>query len=244
MIVVGLLAWLAGPLDPRLPSALASTAQQMATPYATQSPWYLQTSTPTPYGANPNNPYQATPTATPYGYGQFPNQGGASVQGGGLQYPSGGSLPSGSIPAAGGAPLPGAVQPGVGAPSPGVVSDPCYGDELITYSPEMPRVGNDLLIAVTSSRPHPYGRLAGTERVQFSRERPGQRGYVWEWLVQPTYPGQHTYTFYVDSTIPCQTVQFAVRDQLSTRTPTPTRTPKPYYWNTSSNGNSNDNGDD
>jgi hypothetical protein len=126
-------------------------------------------------------------------------------------------------------------------------TDPCYGDELVTFSPEQPRVGNELLIAVTSSHPHPYGRLAGTEIARFMRERPGQKGLVWEWIVTPTYPGQHQYTFYVDSTIPCQKVDIRVLNSLATRTPTPTKTPTPWGWdngNNNNNGNGNSNNND
>jgi len=128
--------------------------------------------------------------------------------------------------------------PGQSATPAGAVADPCYGDEQISFSPEEPRAGNELLIAVTSSRPHPYPRLAGTERTQFVRERPGQRGYVWEWTVQLTYPGDQEYTFYVDSTIPCQ------RTQIRVRTPLATKVPTPYTYNPTgnSNRNSNDNG--
>jgi len=95
----------------------------------------------------------------------------------------------------------------------------------VTFSPETPRIGNELLIAVTSAHPHPYGRLAGTETTRFVRERMGQRGYVWEWTIEPTYPGTHDYTFFVDSTIPCQKVQLHVAESLATKTPRPTRTP-------------------
>jgi hypothetical protein len=111
--------------------------------------------------------------------------------------------------------------------------DLCYGDEQITYSPTEPRAGNELLIAVTSSRPHPYPRLAGTERTQFVRERPGQSGYVWEWTIQLTYPGDQDYTFYVDSTVPCQKTRIRIRTQLATKVPTP------YNYNPSSNNNNN-----
>ncbi|MFN8636335.1 MAG: hypothetical protein U0893_21000 [Chloroflexota bacterium] len=110
------------------------------------------------------------------------------------------------------------------------VSDPCWGDEQITYVPESPRAPNELIIVVTSSRPHTYGRVAGTEKATFIRERPGQLGYVWEWSVQLTWPGRHEYTFYVDSTIPCKKIEILVRQQLFTKTPTPTKT-----------GNDNDN---
>jgi hypothetical protein len=149
--------------------------------------------------------------------------------------PGSGIAPSGSG-VAGGAIVPsGASLAPTGA-------DPCYGDEVITYSPESPRIGNEFLVAVTSSRPHPYGRLAGTEPTRFMRERPGQRGYVWEWTVQPSYPGLHEYTFYVDSTVVCQKVQLRVLQSLSTRTPTPTKVPTPYgFDNGNSNNNSNNN---
>jgi hypothetical protein len=120
---------------------------------------------------------------------------------------------------------------------------------LITYSPDQPRSGNELLVAVTSSRPHPYGRLAGTEKTTFVRERPGQKGYVWEWTVQLTYAGKQDYTFYVDSTIPCKKLELEVRESLATKTPTPSKTPTPYGWdngndnnsNSNNNGNNNDN---
>ncbi|MGE3913287.1 MAG: hypothetical protein AB7K36_28280 [Chloroflexota bacterium] len=95
--------------------------------------------------------------------------------------------------------------------------DICYGDELITFSPEFPRIGNELVIVVTSARPHPYGRLAGTEPLTFVRERPGQRGFVWEWTVRPSYAGEHEYTFYVDSTVPCQRVRIRVLPSLPTQ---------------------------
>src|SRR6185503_7279945 len=127
----------------------------------------------------------------------------------------------------------GAVNPpGPGTPT-GSGSDPCYGDEQMTFAPEVPRVNNEVLIAVTSSRPHPYGRLAGTEKTQFVRERPGQRGYVWEWTIQLSFPGTHEYTFYVDSTIPCQKISVTVRRGLATATPKP---PTPYSYD-NQNGN-------
>ena len=159
-------------------------------------------------------------------------------------------VPAPGVPAPG-APAVGAAAPGApaaavaAAAAPG--SDRCYNDEQITFSPADPRVGNEMLVAVTSSRPHPYGRLAGTEKTTFVRERPGQAGTVWEWTIALTWPGTHEYTFYVDSTIPCRKIEIAVRQQLSTRTPTPTKTATPYGWdngnsnNSNNNGNSNDN---
>jgi len=147
-------------------------------------------------------------------------------------------------------PPPAAAPPAAAAAAPPpatpttVGSDPCYGDELITYSPDLPRSGNEMLVAVTSSRPHPYGRLAGTEKTTFVRERPGQKGYVWEWTVQLTFAGNQEYIFYVDSTIPCKKIEVQVRQSLATRTPTPTKTATPFgqnNGNTNSNNNSNNN---
>jgi len=106
--------------------------------------------------------------------------------------------------------------------------DGCYGDEQITFAPETPRVGNELLVVVSSSRPHPYGRLAGTEPTQFQRGRTGQLGLVWEWIVRPTYPGKHAYTFYVDSTLPCKAIEFTVKSALATATPKPPKVPTPF----------------
>ena len=108
-----------------------------------------------------------------------------------------------------------AVQPpSTPTPTPTPIGDVCVGDEQISYAPDEPRVGTELLIAVSSSRSHPYHRLAGTERTNFVRERQGQLGYVLEYTVDLTYPGEHSYTFYVDSTIPCKRIQIAVREAL------------------------------
>ncbi len=138
---------------------------------------------------------------------------------------------------------PAAPAPPVASPSPPAIpptatpiGDPCWGDEQITYIPEVPRAGNELILAVTSSRPHPYGRVAGTERTTFVRERPGQLGYVWEWSVALTWTGRHRYTFYVDSTIPCKEIEISVRQSIATKTPTP-------YGMTNENSEDGDNED-
>jgi hypothetical protein len=208
----------------------AGAVASQLNPTPTIAGWYAPlTPTSTPYGSPAGG---ATPTVTPYGYA------GGGYPGGGVATPT--VTPYGY--AAGSPGLPGAISPGTtGAAG----ADPCYGDEEITFSPEIPRVGNEVLIAVTSSRPHPYGRLAGTEKTTFVRERPGQKGYVWEWTVQLSYPGQHEYTFYVDSTIPCKKLQLTIRQGLATRTPTPTKTATPYNWNNNDNdGNNNSNNND
>lgn len=196
----------------------AVAAQMNATP--TIEGWYVpSTATPTPFGfVGPGGGF-ATPTSTPFGFTGPPN--------------------SGNIQQPGGQGMPGAINPGAAGAAAG--SDPCYGDEEITFSPEIPRVGNEVLIAVTSSRPHPYGRLAGTEKTTFVRERPGQKGYVWEWTIQLSYPGNHEYTFYVDSTIPCKKLQLTIRQGLATRTATPTKTATPYNWNNNDNNNNDNN---
>lgn len=123
-----------------------------------------------------------------------------------------------------------------GTPGAATGSDPCYGDENVTYSPSEPRVGNEVLIAVTSSRPHAYGRLAGSERPTFVRERPGQLGVVYEYTLSPTQPGRQEYTYYVDSTIPCKSISFRVRPAFGV-TPINTNSNR----NSNSNGNSNTN---
>lgn len=116
----------------------------------------------------------------------------------------------------------------------------CQGDELMTFAPAAPLVGNELLIAVTSAKPHQYVRLTGPTTPRPLREREGQRGRVWEWVVELTFPGRHDYTFYVDSTVPC-TANFVVVGPppgatatpaatsvaLLTPTPMPTATPIP-----------------
>jgi hypothetical protein len=256
-IVLAVLVSLVVPLQGTQPVAFATHTGVTQT--STQTP----TLVPSGQGQSAANPW-ATPTPTLYGYNQYePAQGQTQYPGSAGQVVP--AVPNGSVagpsgqqgvsaPAYSGIPDPAAAQGPVGLPGSVIVSgaaspgpggsDVCFGDELITFSPEAPRIGNELLIAVTSARPHPYGRLAGTEPTQFVRERPGQRGYVWEWTVQPSYPGQHEYTFYVDSTVPCQKVQLRVLPSLATATPKPTKTPMPYNWNENSNGNNNSNNND
>ena len=127
---------------------------------------------------------------------------------------------------------PAAIATATPTPTP---TDKCYGDEQISFAPEEPRVGIELLIAVTSAHPHPYSRLYGTESTTFSRERPGQLGTVWEYTVYPTLVGKHEYTFYVDGTIPCVSASVRVSGLPTTSTPRPTRdrttaTPYPTAW--------------
>ncbi|MCC6177051.1 MAG: hypothetical protein IT305_17215 [Chloroflexi bacterium] len=213
----------------------AAVAQQQSPP-----PWWELTPTVTPNGYQPpappppytfpgGNAGYPTPTMTPYGYQAPPGYAG-------FQTPT--ATPYGYQA---GYPTPNTGFP-VGAATTGTPgSDPCYGDEQMTYVPETPRVGNDLIVAISSARPHPYGRLMGTERAEKLGDRPGQLGWVQEWKIVPSYPGDHEYTFYVDSTIPCKKIQLKVEKALATRTPTPTKTPKPYYYNGNSNGNDNSN---
>ena len=218
-----------------IPGGIA--AAQLSDPTATPTP-------PPAFGGLP-----PAPGAQPATDGGLPPPPGAQPQtAGGLPPPPpGGSAP---LPQAGAAPpLPGAV-PAAGVPAPGApgaavssAADRCYGDEQITFSPAEPRVANEMLVAVTSSRPHPYGRLAGTEKTTFVRERPGQLGTVWEWTIPLTWPGKHEYTFYVDSTIPCKKIEITVRQSLATRTPTPTKTATPWGWDNGNNNNSNNNND-
>jgi hypothetical protein len=252
LVVGGLIAWAASPLGLTRPTVFAEPNAQYQNPTPTPYNWYSgqATMTPTPYGWNPQQNGQYTNGGSvnpsggayqdpnnPYPNNQFPNNQYPNNQSPNTQYPNGG-LPGSSIQPSGG--VPGGMPAPAGSPNPGG-GDPCYGDELITFAPEAPRVGDELLVAVTSSHAHPYGRLAGTEMTQFTRERPGQRGYVWEWIIRPTYPGQHEYTFYVDSTVPCQKIQLTVRESLATKTPRPTKTPTPYGFDNNNNSNGNNN---
>ena len=122
-------------------------------------------------------------------------------------------------------------------PTPTATVDLCYGDEQILFAPDTPRIGSDLVITVSSAHPHPYGRLAGTERTTFVREHPGQLGTVWEWTVSPTAPGEHEYTYYVDSTIPCAKVRLRVQQALGS-----VSTSSSSGDNGSGDNNSGDNG--
>lgn len=132
--------------------------------------------------------------------------------------------------------------PPVASPSPiPYTGDRCFGDETVSIVPEEPKTDNELLIVVTSRYQNKYPRLAGTEKTTFVRERPGQAGYVWEWTIQATWPGQHQYMFYVDSTIPCKKVELMVKRPYYTPTPTPTKTPKPTKTPDSSNDNNSNN---
>jgi hypothetical protein len=242
------------------PGAAAVAAAQMGFMTATPTPFGYSmygTPTPTPYGYTGYG--TPTPTSTPYGY-QQPNyaatQQASQYQTGNPQngYQTGTQTPYPYQPGNQGTGqpgsttgLPGAINSQPGQPTAPQGSDPCYGDEQITFAPEVPRVANEVLIAVTSHGAHPYGRLAGTEKTNFVRERQGQLGYVWEWTIQLSYPGQHEYTFYVDSTIPCKKVTFDVRESLATKTPKPTKTATPYNWNNNNgnddNGNNNNSND-
>jgi hypothetical protein len=227
---------------PDVPNGVARPSDlpnsELAAAFTTGNPAVNAAQLTGPYGGT------LTPTPTPPGWNVplpganvYPPRGSVPPPGANLPPPPGGSLPppGGSVPTNPGA-LPGAVV--AGSPAPLTGADPCYQDEQITFAPAEPRVNNEVLIAVSSSGPHPYGRLAGTERTTFVRERQGQLGIVWEWTVMLSYPGRHQYTFYVDSTVPCKSIEITVGQALSTRTPTPTKVPTPWGFD---NGNSNSN---
>lgn len=138
------------------------------------------------------------------------------------------------------------VEPAPPEPSPSPIpytGEFCFGDEQVTFVPEDPRTNSELLIAVTSRYENKYPRLAGTEKASFVRMRPGQLGYVWEWTIQTTWPGQHQYVFYVDSTIPCKKIDVLVKQQYLTPTPKPTETPKPEDYDNDGGDSDNDEGD-
>ncbi|HZO25613.1 MAG TPA: hypothetical protein VFH48_06415 [Chloroflexota bacterium] len=214
----------------------AINAAQISSGYTTPTPTWTPV-----VNMNPPPPPLATLTPTlPGGVAGVPTVPGA-LPGAAVPPPAPGVAPAGGVPQ-GAAPAPGLP--------PSANPDVCVRDEQITFSPETLRVNNEVLIVVTSSRSHPYGRLSGTEKTNFVRERPGQLGWVGEWTVALSYPGRHEYTFYVDSTVPCKKLEFTVLQSLSTRTPTPTKTATPWGWDNgnsnnsnsnNSNGNSNDN---
>lgn len=132
--------------------------------------------------------------------------------------------PQPSMVAAGpSAPLPTVTLPQASATMGPVGADACHEDERMSFSPTEPRVGNELLIAVTSAGPHPYPRLTGTEPPTFVRNRPGQQGYVWEWTVRLTWWGEQEYVFYVDSTVRCLSGTIQVGKAIATPTPKPIR---------------------
>ena len=53
--------------------------------------------------------------------------------------------------------------------------DTCAGDEQFSFAPTNPRVGTELLIAVTSATYHSFPRLTGTESPTFYRDRKSTR---------------------------------------------------------------------
>ena len=230
LVVVAIIAGLGGAFGSSSARALAMQTPAWTTP--TAATWPTGTY---PHASATYTPGIGTPTPTPSGYGPYqPTTGQPRVNGSSVQpypappsqaYPGGPGQQSVPLPVYPGAPSGGPGAAPGGASGSAIVSsgtapgspDSCYGDELITFSPESPRVGDELVIAVTSSHPHPYGRLAGTEPLTFMRERPGQRGLVWEWTMRPSYVGEHEYTFYVDSTVACQRARFRVLPPLATQ---------------------------
>lgn len=118
-------------------------------------------------------------------------------------------------------------------------SSTCQGDELMTFAPGAPVLGNELLIAVTSAKTHQYVRLTGLLNPTFLREREGQRGWVWEWTTTLSFPGRHDFTFYVDSTVVCTANYVVVSPAPGAVTATPTAvasatlTPTPTATSTS-----------
>lgn len=79
----------------------------------------------------------------------------------------------------------------------------CQGDEQISFAPAQPLAGEELLVAVSSSREHRGVWLTGSERPVAVRVYPGQLGTVWNWTAALRREGPHRFQFYVDSTILC-----------------------------------------
>ena len=112
--------------------------------------------------------------------------------------------------------------------------DPCVGDEILTYLPADPAVGEDLFIVASSAQHHRGVTLAGTTSSSYQGEYAGQLGWVWRWRVVPRFAGEHRFRLYVDATTPCGeiTVNVAQSRRVSDNN------------NENGNGNSNGNGND
>ena len=80
------------------------------------------------------------------------------------------------------------------AHGPGWQVAPCEGDEHVSFAPYRPYVGQTVLIAVTSRRPHVGVWLSGIPLPTLIREREGQLGWVWDFVVALDQPGWHEFT--------------------------------------------------
>lgn len=199
--------------DPNALNGVARPAELPQTVLAGAFPASAMSTTPVQAAAPTQVSAPANAALDTYGIARVAAQ--VAAPAGQAAAPAAQAAPQAAPPGSGPTTSPTAATPA--APAAPTEPDICVGDERITYAPANPRVGTELLIAVTSSRPHAYGRLAGTERTTFLRERPGQLGTVYEWTVNLSSHGDHEYTFYVDSTIPCKKKSIEVKRALNVR---------------------------
>jgi hypothetical protein len=82
-------------------------------------------------------------------------------------------------------------------------SGQCHGDEVLTFAPPNPTVGQEMIVAVTSATTHRGVYLAASERATAVQETEGQLGRVWLWSLTPQLAGPHQFQFFVDFTILC-----------------------------------------
>jgi hypothetical protein len=124
----------------------------------------------------------------------------------------------------------------------------CAGDESISFAPSAPAVGEELLIAVTSSRQHSGVWLYAPDRPRQYRTYEGGLGWVWDWRVTPSRTGERQVAFFVESTTLCVSTTLSVGPANRAATPSPGPDGRSSDWssngNESDNGNDNDGGDD
>jgi hypothetical protein len=77
------------------------------------------------------------------------------------------------------------------------VSTNCNGDELMTFNPSSPAVGQQVQIQVTSARASANVALNGPLNPQLTTITGGGRGTIWTWVVTPNVGGRYDYNFTV-----------------------------------------------
>jgi hypothetical protein len=75
----------------------------------------------------------------------------------------------------------------------------CNGDEVMSFNPSIATVGQQDTIAVTSARASTYVGLTGPFNPQLTSVQQGGKGYIWNWIVTPTAPGQYGYSFTINN---------------------------------------------
>jgi len=112
------------------------------------------------------------------------------------------------LPAAG-VPLSALPEEQAPIPLPHPVSD-CGGDEVMSFNPSNPTVGQQVFISVTSAKALTDIGLSGSFDPSFAGQQTGGKGYIWSWSVTPTNPGRFDYDFTVDHGASICTSNFAL----------------------------------